>query len=159
MKQSIGTSTVFKMILIFTLLFAAFLALAVTYNRVYKLKNETISILEKYEGANNNTLKIINNYLRNNGYSAKGTCASNEYGMISLDSVNYEAAGTDNKYYYCISYNCSKEKCTIDGDNTLHYNIRLFFKFNLPFFGDLTVFNINGETKEIKLYSENQKMR
>ncbi len=159
MKQSIGTSTLFKMILVFTLLFAAFLALAVTYNKVYKLKNETISILEKYEGVNENSLTIINNYLRNNGYNATSSCDKNEYGMISLNDTLYEAAQDGKKYYYCMKHTCSTERCTVGGGNRIYYDIRLFFKFNLPFFGDLTIFNIKGETKEINLYTENQKLK
>ena len=39
MKSTVTTSETFKYILVFTFLFAAFLALAITYNRVYKLKN------------------------------------------------------------------------------------------------------------------------
>jgi len=33
MKQAVGTTTVFKLVLAFTLLFSAFLAVAITYNK------------------------------------------------------------------------------------------------------------------------------
>ena len=55
MKNAVTTSEIFKYILLFTFLFAAFLALAITYNRVFKIKNEAISILEKYFLGKNET--------------------------------------------------------------------------------------------------------
>ena len=67
MKSSITTTQVFKYVLLFTFLFAIFLALAITYNKVFKMKNETISIIEKYEGVvkGKKSLEIVNNYLFN----------------------------------------------------------------------------------------------
>lgn len=159
MKQSTTTTTMFKAILAFTILFAAFLAVAITYNRVYKLKNETISILEKYEGVSKKSLNIINNYLINSGYETLGKCEEGEYGVKDLDSYEYELAKSNEKYYYCLSYYCDNRMCRINSNNNkIVYNVKFFFKFNLPYFGDLFTFKITGETKSIKLYSENQKL-
>ena len=119
MREAIGTQTVFKTILIFTFLFSGFIAVAITYNKAYKIKNEVINILEKYEGVNSQSLTIINNYLDNSGYLSKNTCE----------------------------------------DGHLLYKIKLFSRFNLPFVGDLFYFKITGETKGIKLYTENQKLK
>lgn len=167
MKETVGLTTMYKIVLTFTFLFAAFLTLAITYNRVYKLKNETISIIEKYEGIYKNTsknpsLKIINNYLKNNGYDTMNTCETGEYGVVSLDETSYEPAQSGKKYYYCLSYNCyPSTNCpnNIDDNNTeIFYQVRLFFKFNLPFLGDLFTFNITGDTKAIKYYNTDQKL-
>ena len=93
MRAAIGTQTIFKAILIFTLIFVAFITVAITYNKVYKLKNETIAILERYEGidSKDQTIGIINNYLRNNGYNSKGKCdiQNNEYGIADLYSAKF----------------------------------------------------------------------
>ena len=45
MREATGATTTMKMALAFTILFAAFLAIAITYNRAFKLKNEALSIL------------------------------------------------------------------------------------------------------------------
>ncbi len=147
-----------KMALAFTILFAAFLAIAITYNKAFKLKNESLTILEKYEGVSEKSLSIINNYLKNNGYNTKGKCKSEEYGVDSLDNSSYELADKNKSYYYCISYYCNTT-CSLNKNNKIYYKYKLFFKFNLPFFGDLTTFNINGETKPIRLFNENQKLK
>ena len=84
MKQATTTSTMFKAILAFTILFAAFLAIAIVYNKAYKMKNEIISIAEKYEGFNPTAVRIVNNYLKNNGYRTTGNCGSHSRTKILL---------------------------------------------------------------------------
>ena len=160
MRQATGTTTTMKMALAFTLLFAAFLAIAITYNKAFKLKNETLTILEKYEGASDNSINIINNFLKNNGYNGKGKCKSGEYGITSLDNTTIESVSNNNKdYYYCLSYYCSNNTCKISNNNQIYYRVKIFFKFNLPFLGDITTFSVDGETKPIKLFSESQKLK
>jgi len=158
MKQAVGTTTVFKLVLAFTLLFSAFLAVAITYNKAYKLKNETISILEKYEGVNKKSLKIINNYLHNSGYNTRGSCDVGEYGVKDLNKEAYELAKNNERYYYCINYYCTTRSCKVNGNEDIFYKVKLFFDFNLPFFGELTTFKITGDTKAIKLYTRYQKL-
>lgn len=159
MKQAVATTTMFKAILAFTILFSGFLAVAITYNRVYKLKNETISIIEKYEGINNKSLQIINNYLSNSGYNTKGICDEGEYGVVDLNNNDIELAIANKKYYYCLNYYCTDELCKINkSGNEIFFKTKLFFKFNLPFLSELATFKITGDTKAIKLYNENQKL-
>jgi len=166
MKSSVTTSETFKYILIFTFLFSAFLALAITYNKVYRLKNETLLIIEKYEGISEKSLGIINNYLSNSGYNTTGNCEVDEYGIKDLNISEYErVTDTSERYYYCISYYCKdKNICKVGSidsfpnGNSIYYEIKLFYKFNLPFLGDLFRFKITGESKAIKLYSESQKL-
>lgn len=164
MRQSIGTTSLFQIIIGFTLLFAAFLAVAVTYNRVFRLKNETLNIIEKYEGISEKSIRIINNYLDNSGYNTMGYCENGEYGISNLSSNTYEKVTNENKkYYYCLSYYCQDDTCNVNSDklpngNQIFFKVKLFFKFNIPFIGDLMTFKITGDTKAIKLWGENQKL-
>ena len=163
MKTTVSTSTVFKAVILFTLLFASFLAIAIVYNKAYKMKNEAISIIEKYEGATSKTIGLINNYLYNNNYKTKGNCENGDYGVTDLNSNKLESVKSGEKYYYCISSYCATKGCQINSTDTngnkIFFKYKLFFKFNLPFFGDIFTFSITGETKGIRLYSENQKLK
>ncbi len=164
MKQTVSTTTLFKAILVFTILFAAFLAIAIVYNKAYKMKNESVSILEKYEGTTDKAISIINNYLDNSGYVTKGKCEANEeYGMKDLESGRLELAKNNETYYYCVKARCTTSNCTLntstDRGNRIYYNFKLFFKFNLPFLGEFMTFEINGETKGINLYDNNQLLK
>ena len=154
MREGISLTTIFRAIIIFTFLFTIFIALAISYNKAYKIKNETLSIIEKYEGITDKSLQIINNYLDKSGYNIKNSCQDGEFGVASLDSVildEVSASSANRNYYYCLSE-------TLEG-NKIHYNIRIFYKFNLPYIGDLLTFSINGETKDIKYYDEMQRLK
>ena len=164
MREAVGTTSIFKIVLAFTFLFVGFLAIAINYNRAYKVKNQSISIIERYEGLTNNTIKILNNYLKNSGYEDKGKCPSsvdnkNVFGSSNLESSELRLVKENEEYYYCVYYNCTAKTCTIGNNNRIKYNIRVFSKFSLPFFGSLATFKITGETKSIKLYDEAQKLK
>ena len=49
MRETIGNTFIIKLVIVFTLLFSAFLALAISYNKVFRMKNEVLSIIEKYD--------------------------------------------------------------------------------------------------------------
>ena len=153
MRQSVGTTTLFQIVLAFTLLFSAFLAVAITYNKVFKLKNETIAIIEKYEGISSTSLEIINNYLKNNGHDTKGHCPEGSYGVTDLDSEALELTNSSKKYRYCISY----EKNTFK-NCTYIFKIRVFYDFNLPLLGRVRKFNVNGQTNELNIAYMNGKL-
>lgn len=167
MKETVSTMTLFKIIIVFTFLFAAFLSVAILYNKVYKLKNQTISIIEKYEGinskVNNKTIRLINNYLKNSGYTLKGYCSPNEFGVPSLEVSSYEKVQSNKKYHYCLSVYCLDETNKYDKNcsapskvDKIFYKTKLFFKLDLPFFGELLTFKITGDTKEIIFYTDKQ---
>lgn len=161
MKQMVGTTTLFKLVLAFTFLFSCFLVLAILYNKIYKMKNEALLIFEKYEGVTSKSIEIVNNYFYNNGYQTKGYCDVGEIGIGDLNSTRMDLSDGRTKYYYCLSYTCSTgDSCLIykDGRTKITYKLKMFFKFNLPFLGELELFTfkITGETKGIKLYGLNQ---
>lgn len=160
MKQTAATTSMFKIVLAFTFLFSAFIAVAITYNRVYRVKNQAISIIEKYEGTTTKALGILNSYLSKSGYNEMGKCESGEYGISNLDNPHPEVALNGKDYYYCLSESCSSGlvKCRITNNSNsyIKYKVKMFFKFNLPFLGELANFKITGETKQVKLYDEMQ---
>ena len=50
MRQAIGTTWVMQLVIIFMLIFVAFLALTINYTKAFKIKNELITFIEKNEG-------------------------------------------------------------------------------------------------------------
>ena len=90
------------------------------------------------------SLSVINNYLDANGYRTSGECFDDYMGID-----NYESKASNvqsgKKYYYCYKENLMNN----NNINKKTYNVTLFYKFNLPFVGDLFIFKINGQTKSI----------
>lgn len=143
MRQTIGGTWLLQLMILFILLFVGFIILTLNYSKTVKLKNEVISMVEKYDGLNEQSIGLVNNYLLTSGYAVTGSCLSEEqrgiYGAFDLNSTELEEARSGEKYYYCIK----KYK----GANTsYYYQITLFYKFNLPVIGDTSRFTIKGTT-------------
>lgn len=154
MRDAVGGAWVYGIVMVFTLLFAAFLALALTYARAYRMKNEMTSIIEKYQGitvtdalSGMGSVSIINHYLANNGYNAKGVCPVGTYGTKSLTSTSLTPSNGKSRFYYCIGF----EKNNPIGHCTYIFKVRVFYDFNLPILGQIRRFSVNGQTNELNL--------
>jgi len=158
MRQTIGTTWIFQLVIVFMLVFVAFLSLSLNYTKAFKIKNELISTIEKFEGLTQSasdrqpgSIQIINNYLMYNNYSSVGTCDISDYGAPSLQSTSLEEAIPGKKYYYCVRKIDRSNKSLA---NRAKYEIKIFFKFSLPVIGDLFTFSSEGTTIDIT-YSVN----
>ena len=152
MREAVGTTWIFQLVIIFTLIFVSFLALSINYSRAFRIKNEILSIMEKYEGVGDQegqSISIINNYLRNNAYGVKGACREGEFGSLSLNDHSLEYVNdfnSNNRYFYCVK---AIPTYTLAKQEQYRFNVRIFFKFNLPIIGELMTFSIDGTTMDI----------
>ena len=138
MRESIGGTWIFSLVIVFIVLFTGYLAISVNYSRAFKVKNGIINIIEKDEGHNSTAQDEITAYLNGSSYFVYGNCGENEtgYGKANAQST---------KYRYCISKVVSDEsKTTIP---STRYYVRVFFRLDLPILGDILTFPITGETK------------
>ena len=152
MRQTIGATWIFQLVIIFTLIFAAYIALTINFSKSFRVKNEVLSIIEKSQGMTYDGVKLINGYLQSTGYHAFGKCAFQEsavvYGVTSLDPVSpkVERMQEGKEYYYCFSkFSNYHDYFKTRG----YYRVTLFFKFDLPVLGDIYSFNVDGQTSEI----------
>ncbi len=150
MKEVSSSTWIFSLVITFIFLFTCFLTLSISYSKAYKMKNELLTILEKYEGLTADSHVIINNYLEYNGYKTMGKCPIDYYGEDTLKSSphNINQAETNKNYYYCI------QKIN-EGNNKSNFKIKIFYKFNLPVIGEITTFSVSGTTNSIINHSEN----
>ena len=155
MREATGTLNTFRIVIIFTLFFACFITLAITYNKIIKLKNESISIIELYEGVTYNSVPSLNNYLRNSGYNGHGQCDDGEYGLRDLNSTDLTQVGSNDntRYLYCLKMD---DVTASTGSVKIYYNVKLFYNFDIPLFGgvSLMTFKINSETKRITYHQD-----
>ena len=154
MRNTIGGTWIFQLVLVFTLVFAAYIALTINYSRSFRVKNEVLSLIEKNEGFTENGAKLINNYLSQSGYKTTGVCKEQSdvivYGANSLDSNisnnTYEKIQPGKQYYYCFSKYTNYHSYF---KTRAYYKITLFFRFDLHVLGDLYTFDVDGQTSEI----------
>lgn len=143
MRQSIGGIWLLQLVVLFILLFVGFIILTLNYSRSVRIKNEAISIVEKYEGLNETSIRNVNTFLYSSGYGATGVCTNEEknglYGALDLSRSTLEEARANVKYFYCVK--------KLKGTNTTnYYQLTLFYKFNLPVIGDRAGFSVKGTT-------------
>ncbi len=150
MRTTIGQTWVMQLMIVFILLFVAYIVLILNYSRTIKVKNEMITLIEKYEGLNDYSIESINGYLNSNGYVATGVCVTKEaegvYGG-TVDSVKLEKAKAGKKYSYCLK----KYQGT---SITNYYQVALFYKFNLPVLGNVSGFTVKGTTNNFKSFDD-----
>ena len=108
MKESISNFWLLSIVLVFILIFAAYLTVTLNYSKAFKLKNEVLTIIEKKKGITDNgytdavesRLKagttvyvpssaqgVINAFLEASGYNTKGSCrglSGKWYGVTEL---------------------------------------------------------------------------
>ncbi len=152
MRTSTGSIWIIGLVITFMLIFVSFLSLTISYNKVFRIKNEVLTFIEKYEGLKEGPtgpIALINNYLTYNAYDTMHKCEVGDYGSRNLSTSSLElVTNTNEKYYYCISKkNTSKNASNLP--NRSKYSVTLFYKFNLPVIGELMTFEVFGETIDI----------
>ncbi len=155
MKESIRTTYTMQIAIVFILLFVGFLAVYLSFNKAFKVKNEVVNYVEKYQGltAESNsdigTVNLIENYMMANGHTDVGSCPDGYDGLIDGTLVSSEDTG-NNKYRACFKRNHIK---TVGTSSYYYYEVIVFFGFDLPVIGDLFTFSVNGETVDIQEYN------
>jgi hypothetical protein len=115
MRESIGGTMLFWIVLFFMSVFIAFMASVIKYARVYKIKNTTINMIEKNEGVKSPLqLKQI---LVSSGYSAKDNyviCKHSVPGRGVYYSLDLYATFSFPIVYYAFKVKISGETRLID---------------------------------------------
>src|SRR5574344_713052 len=112
-------------------------------------------MIERYEGLTDTGITVIDNYLQTSGYSQMGHCPAGWIGAKNLEGIvnGFEWVNdTGSNYYYCIN--------KVTGYHTLYpqrsyYRVKLFFKFELPVLGQISTFDVDGQTSEIDYTYDN----
>ncbi len=156
MREGISGVWLTQLVILFILIFVAFLALSLNYTKAFKVKNELLTIIEKREGfttGSDGSIAIINNFLKANNYGVTKACPEGSYGVSNLNSEATEyATGGSKKYYYCVT----KVKAPSENlPSKVYYKVNIFFYFNLPILGDIFKFDVNGSTGDIANPADN----
>lgn len=143
MRESIGSVFLYNMIIVFIVIIFAFLAITFSYTRAYKVNNRIATIIEKYEGYNDEARQEIEKTLKSIGYMTKKSgeeCKSRDDGNIVI-------AKDDSDYYYCVYY--------IEEDERYYdYGITTYMSYDLPFLNIFIKIPIYTKTNRNYLFTE-----
>ena len=76
MREAIGGTWLFTIVIVFIVLFSSYLAISVNYSKAFKVKNGIVDLIEQNEGLSSETQTQISNYLDKTGYFVYGECNS-----------------------------------------------------------------------------------
>ena len=171
MKEAIGGTWLFNIVIFFILLFAGYMCLSINYSKAFNVKDRIINIIEHNGGIANveskkdPTVSEIAAYLKKVGYRTKGKCKvkSGDY------TENYEygcdrngtcvKASTTSTYAFCLQeipasntytgavkkgQNGAKDDEFI---NVNYYKVKVFYHLDLPVLRSAFNFSIKGDTK------------
>lgn len=146
MREAIGSTFLFNIMIVFIFFFSAFLAIAINYSQAFRIKNQVINYIEQYEGMNDTSRQEIIKYMSDSGYYREVTCAStggNNYEGNTIDDNGSDVSIGSNK----VKGLCIKKLSNANSDT--YYRVTTFVKFNFPLIGDLFTFPVKGETRII----------
>ena len=145
MRESIGGAWILGIVITFIVLFSSFLAVSINYAKAFKVKNNIVDLIEKNEGMNKRAVKNIYDYLQTEGYILKGTCKDGYTGFDRDGNVT----GSE-KSLYCVK----KANTASTAVDRTYYSVQVFFRLDLPIFGEIFTFRVSGETMSIYFPNE-----
>lgn len=151
MKEAIGGTWIFGLVIFFIAFFTAFISISLNYSKCYKLKDEMIAAIQRASGVNQDSLKEINDYMSSIGYRSSGNCNDDVSHSICMYGFNISVSGEEitgsynnDNANYCIQ----KKVVTAipEHPQAAYYYVKVFFRFDLPVIREVFGLKVDGET-------------
>ena len=158
MKESIGGTWLFTIVIAFIALFTTFVSVTTNYARCFKIKDDVVDRIAANQGINEESITQIRERLRNLGYSSTGNCPTDGrcwWGFsVSDSSLSPSSYGSD--INFCIRRTDIVPKKSIGPDGEAlgtadrfpqsYYSVVIFFKLDWPILRQLFEIKVAGET-------------
>lgn len=173
MRESIGGTWLFGIVITFIALFAGFLSYAISYTKAFSAKNEILSMIERNEGwTASGEADLINQNNSALATLAKVSVEAEAFQLIKglgynysiledLDCKNVEGhnyVGSDKSSEvggYCVTMYCpeatlAEGEDTVQGnDSKVYYKVTTFIALKLPVINVLVTIPVTGETRTL----------
>ncbi len=170
MREAIGVSSIFQIVILFILVFTAIMALTINNSNAFGVKNEIIKAIEenngKYLDEKKGLSKDIRNALADAGYRTTGKCEAGYSGfdrqgdpvtsgsrasicikeVNATDDLDNYLSGNDGRDD---SLNIGDAIATGDFITGKYYQVVVFFQMDIPVVNTVANFQTKGETKII----------
>lgn len=147
MREAIGGTWLFQIVIVFILLFTGYLCLSINHSKAFNVKNSIINAIEIEGGANltnpesDPAIKKIVENIRNVAYRTTGNCPKGYTGFNRDGKIDSRASA------FCIKEERARNYDELPVMN--YYRIIVFYQLDLPIFNEAFNFSIKGDTKVI----------
>ena len=167
MREAIGGTWIFQIVIAFILLFTAFICLAVNRSKAFAVKDQIIQVIQSYNGINVETGSYneneidafydIVNYIKASSYRNTGVQPADE--KVGDESVPYHCFKRDgsptsgNNATFCVApISVRDDGCNVSMDcnelpSMTYYKVVVFYQLDIPIFHDVFNFKVTGDTK------------
>ena len=146
MREAIGGTWIFQIVIFFILLFTGYICLSINHSKAFNVKDESVKSIERQEGMDLNNpddpaIKQIVEYLKKNSYRTVGKCPSGYSGY------NREGEISSNNSSFCIAK--PNVRSSSEMPDRSYYRIVVFYQLDLPIFRSVFEFRVSGDTRII----------
>ena len=133
MREAIGTSFVFTLMITFVGILIAIFVGSIAYTKGFKVRNKIIDLIDKNEGYTEKAKEQIEESLASIGYRIVDKACPERKGMQGIQ---------DSDYRYCVYKYENEEK-------GVYYGVTVFLNFEIPLVGNYFEIPIYGESRII----------
>lgn len=141
MREAIGGTAIFQIVIFFILLFTGFICLALNHSKAFNVKDEIVRIIEKDNGFADKTAEEIAAALKENGYRTTGNCPDGYTGY------NREGKIDSRNSAFCVRFTDTRPSQELP--SMAYYRVIVFYQLDLPIFKELFSFQLTGDTKTL----------
>lgn len=158
MKESIGGTWLFVIVIAFVALFTTFVSVSTNYSRCFKIKDDILDRIETAGGVNETALTDIKKRLNEIGYDSVGTCPDDGscWTGFSIHETLNKPSGYGTKTNFCVKKVevvkriATKDEThvegTLDAFPSAYYSVAVFFRLDWPVIRQIFNIKITGET-------------
>lgn len=146
MREAIGSSLLFNLVIMIVIVMIAFLVGSLSYSKAFKVKNRIINIIEKHDGYDVNAVTEINSELKEMGYRV-----NNNTNCPNKESEGFKLISNSSSYEYCV-YVAYTTSVSENVEKNPYYKVITYMYFDIPVIGGLLHFPVSGETEIIRNY-------
>ena len=172
MRESIGGTWLLGFVVTFIVLFASFLAYAISYTKAFNMKSEILNLIERSEGYTNSSNQNELENMSSDALKDDPSVEAQAFLLIKNSGYNYQAAmdvdcskyGHKGQYAmktggYCVTKYCpGKQEIQYDDgtsevvggtDSKTYYKVTTFISMKLPILEVTMSIPVSGETRTL----------
>lgn len=144
MREAIGGTQLFAIVIFLLLLFTAYLCISINYTAAYKVTDSVVNTIQKDGGVNTDNIKKT---LQEAHYTATGECDIDDGWVgMNFDSNNMNVNSDAN---YCIKKVLVSKKSE-ELPDIYYYRVKTFYNIDVPI---ISSFNLNVSADTSNIYS------
>lgn len=166
MREAIGGTWIFQIVVFFILLFTGFMCLSINQSKAYGVKSEMLSAIERHNGmdlddidSGDPALAEIVAALSDRSYRTTGSCPNAFKDPMTGEVFSYVGFNRDGHLdstnpAFCIARietSSFQPQEVSELPSMAYYKIVVFYQLDLPVFHDVFNFSLKGDTKLLSI--------